>query len=97
MIYASLTRLIGPNRKTINDMSIKFEDFFSVFGMVWVGATLEKSKYRLPRVLGQKCGVVPWISIKLIVVVLIEHPGVLHHLTLSWPGEGRSALPNLKI
>ena len=36
---------------------------FLVFGKVWVGATFEKSKYRLPRFLGQKFWVVPWISI----------------------------------
>ena len=37
--------------------------YFLVFGKVWVGATLQKSKYRLPRFLRHKFGVVPWISI----------------------------------
>ena len=33
------------------------------FGQVWVSVTLEKSKFRLPRFMGQKLWVVPWSSI----------------------------------
>ena len=36
--------------------------FILFFGKGWVGANIEKSKYRLPRFVGQKFGVVPWIS-----------------------------------
>ena len=37
--------------------------FFIIIGKVWVGATLEKSKYRLLRFFGGKFRVVLWISI----------------------------------
>ena len=64
LIHARLTKIIGPTHKTINDMKFVVEKyFFHFFGNGWVGATLKKSKYRLPRCVGQKFGVVPWISI----------------------------------
>ena len=44
LFYASLTKLIGPIRNTINDMRIFLKNFFFVIlGKVWVGATIEKS------------------------------------------------------
>ena len=54
LIYASLTRLIGSTCKTINDIDFFLYFFSSFFVKVWFSVTLEKSKYRLPRVLGQK-------------------------------------------
>ena len=60
IIFSSLfmpTKLIGPTHKTIHDMRFLLRRFFCWKG--WV----EKSKYRIPKFVGQKFRVVPWISI----------------------------------
>ena len=62
LIYDSLTKPSGPACKTINNMKFLLKNIFWFFGRGLVGATLEKSEYRLPTFVGQKFGVVPWIS-----------------------------------
>ena len=62
-VYASSTKLIDPTPKTTNYMKFLLGNNFFDFDKGWVGATLEKSKYRLPRLVRWKFGVVTWISI----------------------------------
>ena len=65
LICASLTKLIGPTRKIIKNEKFVFHNTCLIFWQGWVGATREKSKYMLPRFVGQNIGGVPWISVNL--------------------------------